>query len=216
MSDFDKWRDTVLTAAGVEKLEDLEAPLPGSDKTYPILVADVDVQPQPTEKADRWGVRVVLSEPLGEEAMEALRESTAEVVVRTGPPDTEEAPVEGPLSVTYSGGEARVVVDLNLLRNVAELRRLRESSDGSLRWILVSNGLQSEDPENLVSETIRQLTGVLGGCDLLEIHQGVDETFTSLWSRVNVARIMEFEAELQGTADPITGAGLFRELQLRL
>ena len=60
------------------------------------------------------------------------------------------------------------------------------------------------------------MTGVLAGCQIIEILQAEGESFHSLWARLNVTRIMALESDLQKLVDPTSGAGLFSELQARL
>lgn len=199
-------------AAWKESVKEVpEKPLPGTQATYPLLGDERSDEPSTGER--NWSVRLVLREEYSGEALQALSEDTQEVFTET-PEVGEELP--SVLRAEKAGAAARVWPDLNLLRNVAEIQRLKATNPQIDEWILVCPGEAGDDPEVLVGETIRQLTGVLAGFDVLEIRQGEGESFTSLWGRLNVARLMATEAELQSCSDPTSGAGLFAILRERL
>ena len=145
--------------------------------------------------------------------MEALRDSLTEV--RLGESVSEE-PLQSGIEATRVGDEGRVRVDLSLLRNVAEIRKLRADHPDVKKWVLVTEESVESEPEKLVGETIRVLTGLLGGCGILEIRAAAGEPFSSVWSRHNVARLLAHESQLSEFPDPLAGAGLFRELQKRI
>lgn len=172
---------------------------------YPLVGRELEADGSPLATY-RWRVRVVPDQPLSQEEAALLQDSLCEVAERA---ERTEELLEAGVSAARTSDEGRISVDLNLLRNVAEIRRLREKYPDISVWTLVSEGHDDEDPERLVGETIRLLTGVLAGCDVSEIRQGKSETFESVWSRVNVARLMAEESQLQELPDPITGAGLF-------
>ena len=176
---------------------------------YPIL-GEEQALGEGTLPLRGWRVRVVLREPLDKERLTALSEGVAEVLV--APASGESEPLPSSLSVRRAGGEARVEADLQMLRNVAEIRRLQTSHPDITTWVLVTNGAGEEDPETLVGETLRQLTGVLSGCQVIEIVQAAEESFSSVWHRVNVSRLLAHESELGQFPDPLAGAGLFAAL----
>ena len=209
--DFEGWKKKVLKGTEAENLSKLEAELPGTDATYPLLVPDSEPNSLPGHL--EWKTRIVLGQAFQEHQMEALRDAFTEVCL--GEPADEE-PLESCLQASRAGREGRVRVDLSLLKNVAEIRRLRAAHPQIETWVLVTEESVESDPEKLVGETIRVLTGVLGGCSLLEIRRAVDEPFSSIWSRNNVARLLAHESQLQELPDPVAGAGLFQELQRRL
>lgn len=206
MSDREAW----LKKAG----DVTESPVPGTaSATYPLLgqeIPDQPARPQPV-----WKVRVVVREDFSPELREALSLGVDEVLDATAVPAGGE-PLKSVLEVNARQGQARVVADLALLRNVAEIRRLRAQHAHIDTWILMSEGQPGDDPEVLVGETLKQLAGVLGGCHIVEIRQGEGESFNALWGRLNVARLMATEGELDGIPDPVSGSGLFTELEARL
>lgn len=209
--EFEKWEKKVLKGSEAEKLSELEAPLLGTDSTYPML--GEDTQPAAVVERFRWTTRIVLCEAFSEAQMEALRDPLTEV--RLGE-SVSEMPLESAIEATRVGDEGRVRVDLSLLRNVAEIRKLRADHPGVEKWVLVTEESVESDPEKLVGETIRVLTGLLGGCGILEIRAGAGEPFSSVWSRHSVARLLAHESQLSEFPDPLAGAGLFRELQKRI
>lgn len=209
--EFEHWEKKVLKGTEAENLSQLEAPLPGTDSTYPMLGEDSELVPE----VDRltWSTRIVLSEAFSDEQMEALRDSTTEVRLDGS---VSEEPLESAVRASRVGGEGRIRVDLSLLRNVAEIRKLRANHPDIKEWVLVTEESVESEPERLVGETIQVLTGLLGGCGTLEIRAQAGEPFSSVWSRQNVARLLAHESRLGEFPDPIAGAGLFRELQKRI
>ena len=210
-SDFENWAKKVLKGTEAENLSQMEAPLPGTDTTYPMLGEDARCEAVVEQLS--WTTRIVLAEAFSEAQMEALRDPLTEV--RLSESVSEES-LESAVRATRVGDEGRVRVDLSLLRNVAEIRKLRADYPDLKEWVLVTEESVDSDPEKLVGETIRILTGLLGGCGVLEIRAGEGEPFSSVWSRHNVARLLAHEAQLGEFPDPVAGAGLFRELQERL
>jgi hypothetical protein len=206
MGSFESWQSVVSRTN--------EATVNGSQATYPLLGSENDESG--VENPRFWSIRVVLKYDYDGVRRSALEESVAEVLVMSGPGDGE--PTERCPSCldVLLGHEGRVKVNLEILRNVTEIKRLQAAYPSVERWVLVSDEVTGDDPEMLVGETIRQLTGVLAGCDVLEIQQGDDESFESLWCRLSVARLMATESELQHLPDSLLGAGFFSTLQERL
>lgn len=209
MTDFTTWNARVLRESGEEDLDRLEASVPGSHARYPLLGEERGGLEEPSQL--QWTTRVVL-ERFPEQGFEPP-DQWLEVVA--GKPLRGEH-LESLLRVVRVDGEAFVTVDLHLLRNVAEIRRLRETHPDIECWVLVTEESVEADPEKLVGETIRLLTGVLSGCRRLEIRQQSGESLSSVRARLNVARLMHFESGLGQLSDPLPGAGLFEELQRRL
>ena len=209
--DFENWEKRVLKGSEAGSLTELEAPLQGTDSTYPML--GEDTQPAAAVEKLSWTTRIVLPEAFSEAQMDALRDSLTEV--RLGESVSEE-PLNSAIEATRVGDEGRVRVDLSLLRNVAEIRKLRADHPDLKKWALVTEESVESDPEKLVGETIRVLTGLLGGCGVLEIRVQKGEPFSSVWSRHNVARLLAHESQMSQFPDPLAGAGLFRELQKRI
>lgn len=206
MSDREAW----LKKAG----DVAESPVPGAESaTYPLLGEELAEQAASSQPV--WKVRVVVRQDFSPELREALSQGVDEVLDAAAVPAGGEA-LKSVLEVKVRQGQARVVADLALLRNVAEIRRLRARYSDIDTWILMSEGQSGDDPEVLVGETLKQLAGVLGGCHIVEIRQGEGESFNALWGRLNVARLMATEGELDGIPDPVSGSGLFAELEARL
>jgi hypothetical protein len=208
---YSDWEGAVLKGPDA-RLSDLEAAVDGSKATYPLLGPDGEVSGLPLDSFD-WRVRVVLTAPLDANEVAAMRDSDTDVIETE---EIDEQPLSSSVTASRTGSEGRVTVDLNLLRNITEIRRLQEHYSDLKTWVLVSEGRPTDDPEALVGETIRQLTGVLSGCRVLEIRQGAGEAIQSVRARLNVARLMAHESHLRGLPDPIAGAGFFRELTDRI
>ncbi|HIB66320.1 MAG TPA: hypothetical protein EYO33_14695 [Phycisphaerales bacterium] len=176
---------------------------------YPILGEEQAVGGESLSQKT-WKVRVVLRESLDEERLTALSEGVAQVLVAPSSGETES--LKSCLRVRKEGSEARIEADLQMLRNMAEIQRLQTAHPEVATWVLVTNGSPENDPETLVGETLKQLTGVLAGCQVIEIVQAPGESFSSLWHRVNVSRLLSHESELGDFPDPLAGAGLFSAL----
>lgn len=204
--------ETAVLKSGASKLSELEAPLSEGGPTYPLLGPD-DEGAEESAESFPWRVRVVLNGTFDSEQLASLKDPNTEVVEAE---DLREERLSSGLEGSRSGDEGRVRVDLKMLKNLTEIRKLRSEHPELRTWVLVSEGAAGEDPETLVGETIRQMTGVLAGCNVLEIRQGEGEPYGSVFSRVNVARLMNHESELCGIEDPIRGAGFFRQLAERL
>lgn len=175
---------------------------------YPLVVPDKECHQDPLPS--RFRLRLVVQKPLSEQETQALE--GVELVDALSESEVKAAEIlaETPLRVELRGQEGRIWVDYQILRNIALLHGFRESHEQIRDWVLVSpEGSGPADPEHLVGETVRQMTGVLGGCNVIEIRQGVEEDFSSVWFRLNVGRLMESESDLQGLPDPTVGAGLF-------
>lgn len=201
-----------MDGSDASRLSELESPVEGSRATYPLCTAEGEAEESPAEPFD-WRVRVVVNENLSDQEKAALVDSETEL---TEVRNLDEAILPSLLEASRTAQEGRVAVDLRILRNIAEIRRLQVEHSDLKTWVLVSEAQPEADPEALVAETVRQLTGVLSGCRVLEIRQGVGESFKSLWSRLNVARLMAHESSLRGLPDPIRGAEFFEQLGQRL
>lgn len=160
-----------------------------------------------------WTVRLLLARRYDEAQMAALSQDVDEVRFESAEQGT---PLSSHLTVQQVGSEARVWTDLSLLKGVAEIRRLRNLHPEIKEWTLVSPPAPSDDPEALVGETIRQLTGLLAGCDVIEIQQGENEGFSTLWGRLGTARLLATEAELSEVPDTVTGSGFFSQMVEKL
>ena len=208
------WQNLVLKGATESSLSTLESPIPQSGGTYPLL--GLEVRSAESDLSSKsWSLHLLLREKFSEDETTALGEFVDVIEQVSEPPKSDGETLESFLTACRVGKECRVAVDLNLLRNISEIQRLRSQYPDVETWILSSPGQKGDDPEQLVGETIRQLTGVLAGCQILEILQGESESFHSLWARLNVARIMALESDLQKLVDTTSGAGLFSELQAR-
>lgn len=207
------WQETVLKSAGLSSLQELEAPLPGGDQTYPLLGGEESVSTDLREEFT-WRVRVVLVDEPDSEYGKVFREAAQEVRVGTSLEVGE--PLSSCLKVTRFEDTAEIQVDLLLLRNLAEIRRLKAAHPDVREWTLVSEGERDDDPERLVGETLRQVTGVVGGCRVIEIRQGEKESLHGVWERVCVAKLLATEADLFTLPDVLAGAGFFSTLAARL
>lgn len=208
-----EWTDLVLKGTADGSLSKMEAPIPGGTGTYPLLGVE-DRSSSFVTSPNTWSLRLVVRENFSEEQLSALCEFTdsfARFEEKTGSES-----IDSFLEVERVNTECYLKVDLNLLRNISEIKRLQGLHPEIETWVLKCCGQENDDPEELVGETIRQLTGVLANCQIIEIEQGLGEGFHSLWARLNVARIMALESDLQALSNPCQGAGLFSELQNRL
>ena len=178
---------------------------------YPLLGQELsEAKSSPTLN---WGIRLILSQPYEGERLAALSEDVAEVSFSL---PEEGAKIESSVLAHRVGQEIRVQPDLKLLANIAEIRRLRSVHQDIETWTLVSAPAESDDPEALVGESIRLLTGLLGGCNILELQQGQEESFSTFWGRLGAARLLATEAELTQVPDTLSGAGLFHDLEKNL
>jgi hypothetical protein len=206
------WEKAVLKGSEDSQLSVLESPVEGSKTTYPLLGSELAPPGHDLARFD-WRVRVVVNEPIDVQTMSDLADSEIEVLEAQ---ELAELPLESSLQAFKTEVEGRVKVDLHLLKNITEIRRLKGQNPDLKDWALVCEGHSEEDPEALVGETLRLLTGVLSGCQVLEIRQGEGESLRSVKTRVNIARLMAHESSLQSLPDPIAGAGFFQELTERL
>lgn len=193
----------------------LEHPIEGSDQTYPLIGSgSTDEVRQP--QARSWSVRAVLHTEYRAEEMSVLRDSVAQILKADDLVREDAEYLPSHLKAEKRGTEGRVWPDQNFLRTIAEVRRLKAQFTELESWTAVSEGSLREDPENLVGETLRQLSAVLAGCHSLEFVQAKDESFQSFWSRLSVSFLMAAEADLQAFEDPISGASFFSDLVERL
>ena len=119
---------------------------------------------------------------------------------------------------TWSLGQVskRVVVlrpDSQILKNTALIRQLRESRPELDGIVVETVGHADSDPELLIHQTIQLMSGVLGGVKALRVTQSKGEPFSSLWSRLNIARLLKWEAQMGESSHSTRGAGLFSEIQ---
>ena len=215
MSTREQWEKRVLSDSESTKLKDLERSVEGRGHTYPLLGRAISATSAPMEPPD-WGVRISLLEAFDEHKMLALNENVTELKFGEPSPLAKKSSLSTFLDATLVDKEAFVGVDLNLLRNIAEIRRLQQEHPEVEYWTLFTTGATGEDPERLIGETIRQLTAVLSGCHTIELRQAKGESFQSLWGRLNVSRLMAEESGLAEKSDFVSGAGFFHELEERL
>ncbi len=108
--------------------------------------------------------------------------------------------------------EQTVVADGMVLRNLALLRTARTEQPDVSRW-LVSSAVSAEgETEGLIADTLAYWTGAVGGADVLEVAQRPGEAFETIWARVNICRLLRWEAALGQPGDALAGAGLFQSL----
>ena len=100
-------------------------------------------------------------------------------------------------------------VDGQVLRNLADLRRLKASSPDVDRWVVRSAASGVGETEELIAETLAYWTGAVAGADVLEVEQQPGESFETLWARLSICRLLRWEAELAQPGDACAGAGLF-------
>lgn len=213
---FSEWQAAVLSNSGAGDLLSMEKRLPGAKQTYPLLVEETIPTAEASLQPHRWSIRVVTTFPYDGEKKEALLDGGVQMVDvgQESRQDFESA--ESCLELRIGRSQARLKVDLNILRNISEIKRMRTRHPEIHSWILVCEYSETDEPEALVAETIRQMTGVLAGCEVIEIRQGERESFQSLWGRLNVARLLMFEGELERAPDAVAGASFFTELSGRL
>lgn len=204
------WENSVLKSAGASSLSELEVPL-GAESTYPLLGDDAGAAG--ALETFEWRVRLVIRDSFDQEQLSSLKDPGTDVVAWT---EQSEQPLSSILQATRHQNEGRIRVDLQILKNLTQIRELRTSKPEIETWVLVSEGADNDDPETLVGETIRILTGILAGCRVLEIRQAEGESYHSLFSRLNVARLLQYESQLNRFSDPVEGAGFFAELAQRL
>lgn len=211
MTDISEW-EALLGGPSNRTVAELEKSVCDSTANYPLL----GTEGQPTRPGEplSWTVRVVLNEKLEENQMKALEDLVGEIVISSDGLAGDQ--LDSFLETFVTGNECRVATDLNLLRNVAEIKRLQGRHPKIETWVLATTGLEEDDPEHLVGETIRQLTGLLAGCAVLEVRQIPGEDFRSVWHRINVSRLLALESELKNCPEPLDGAGLFSELETRI
>lgn len=191
-----------------------EAEIQGVEATYPLLGDERPEDVVGTPK--RWRLAVVYRDEFSDHELTSLEDGVDRVVRMSSNTKAQGDRLRSFLTAYAAESEGRVEVDLQMLRNIAEIRRLRSAYPELTEWTLVCPGEAGDDPEVLVGETLRQLTGVLAGCDCLEIVQGEGESFNALWGRINVARLMATEGELASAPDALSGSGFFAELEARL
>lgn len=213
---FERWKREVVGAGGGElQAHELSLGLRGSTYTYPLL-GEEDVEgPERSQNSLSWRVRIVSAEDFEDSQLVALREFGTEIVSASSL-EKEGGSLASFLKVAKRGREAVIRVDLNMLKNISEIRRLKIAHPEIESWVLLTEGVAQDDPERLVGETLCQLTGLLAGCEILEIQHAAGESFQSVWGRLNVSRLLALESDLQDLPDPIVGAGFFKQLQDRL
>lgn len=126
----------------------------------------------------------------------------------------------GPLSserLTWRKGgqsliEQVVMVDKALLRNLAWLRSLPGEHPEVARWVVRSNRSAGGEAEGLIGDTLAYLAGAVGGAGVLEVAQQPGESFDTLWPRLNIPRLLRWEAGLGAPGDALAGAGVFAAL----
>lgn len=112
--------------------------------------------------------------------------------------------------------EQSLVLDSMVLKNLAALRAAMEKAPEVDRWVVSSSVSASQETEALIADTVAYLTGAVAGATVLEVIQQPGERFETVWARLNICRLLRWEAELGQPGDALTGAGLFAELGDRL
>lgn len=117
---------------------------------------------------------------------------------------------------SWSRGEERLseqtwYLDSLVLRNLGSLRH-SIAHQPSERLVVTSSVSAERQAEGLIADTLAYWTGAVGGASVLEVEQQPGEPLTSLWSRLNVCRLLRWEAGLAEPGDPLAGASLFTQL----
>lgn len=118
---------------------------------------------------------------------------------------------------TWTLGERteRVAVlktNLEILKNIALVEQFRKTHPDIDRVVVETATNVDSDPELLVHQTVAFMGGVLGGAHLLRVSQVEGEPLNSVWSRLNILRLLRWEAQLGSFPSCTEGAGLFAEL----
>lgn len=223
----DAWLKGVLAAAGAESLEQVEKPVPGCDARYPLLGQNGSTQLD--EKTRAWKLRLALRTPFPAQELKALVEEVDQLLwLGEGELNTDSADLvrllkESPedeagarlRSVELKGESFDEKVyhpDLQLLKNIACLNLER----GSVSMVVAAREPSTDaQTESLIEQTLSFLAGILAGVDVLEVRQGPREGFDSLWPRLNILRLLKWEAGLNELPPICDGAGFFEELQRR-
>lgn len=225
MSSYQDWQDAVVKAAGVESLESLEKDVSQVEGVrYPLLAEAVSGSAHGV--AD-WKLRLALCQEFEESRMGALSEDVDQLLwvgEGDGPsPEFLDLAKEEPAELSFlpcwtrqvgRDPELAVVLDLQVLRNTAELRRLKRTNPSLA--VVGPTRPPGQETESLVEDTLVYLTGILAGATVLEVRQAPGETWESLWSRLNILRILKWESGLQGLPSVCEGSGFFAELEERL
>ncbi len=221
-----EWVNRVLATAKVESLAQLEKPVSGtSGARYPLLGRESAQAPVGQKRS--WTLRLGLREKFGQEEFTALTEGVDELLwLGQGEIDfpgaltlVEEAESPDGIRRTLKQGERNRTerlcrLDLQVLRNVATL----SDPDGGAELLVVSAPEPTADAEteSLIEQTLVYLSGILAGADVLEVRQRAGESFDSLWPRLNILRLLKWEAGLSEQPPLCQGAGFFEELRQRL
>ncbi len=112
--------------------------------------------------------------------------------------------------------EVSLVADGLVLRNLALLRALPGREPDTDRWLLRSAVSADGQTEGLIADTLAYWTGAVAGVEALEVEQQSEESFDTLWARLNICRLLRWEAELGHPGDAGAGSGLLHELSLAL
>jgi hypothetical protein len=108
--------------------------------------------------------------------------------------------------------EQVVLADGQILRNLALLRAAAEQHPEVDRWVVRSSLSAASEAEGLIGDTLAYWTAAVAGVHVLEVEQQPAEPFATLWSRLNVPRLLRWESELGEPGDALCGAGLFDSL----
>jgi hypothetical protein len=110
--------------------------------------------------------------------------------------------------------EQTVWLDGALLRNLALLRQAPISMGEVDRWVVTPSPPPPEQAfeDRLIAETLAYWTGAVAGVQVLEVIQRPQEGFEALWTRLNICRLLRWEAGLADGGDACAGAGLFSQL----
>ena len=108
--------------------------------------------------------------------------------------------------------EESLLLDGQVLRNLARLRSLPGSHPDVDRWVVCSATSADGETEGLIADTLAYWSGAVAGVDVLEVEQQPGESFETLWARLSICRLLRWEAELGHPGDACDGAGVFPAL----
>ncbi len=99
-----------------------------------------------------------------------------------------------------------------ILRNLSLLARLRSAHLDVDSWVVRSSASADGTADGLIADTLAYWSGAVAGVDVLEVAQQPEEDFASLWARLNVLRVLRWEAGLAAVPQATDGSGLFQNL----
>ena len=131
----EQWEEKVLQASGKSSLKELERPVDGRKHGYPLL-GDFKGSSPKSRDIPPLAVSLVFTESFDEDKMIVLKESVAEWTMKVPCPPADSFSSSSLLDLRVTKGEASFCVDLHLLRNVAEIRRLQLEHPDIEKWTL--------------------------------------------------------------------------------